>query len=285
MYKNRVVVIVVFTIISFFILRHCTPVGASVVEAISSCILYPFLRVQQLVVEPIMTWSSRSVTIQELEEAVESLQKERDGIVAENIALKAMHYYADETSELRDFNKKYLLSRGRVVQVLARHFSPNNQFFLVDAGTSHGIKKDMVALCCNTIVGKVTQVYPWYCKVCLITDADCKIAALCLPALCSLGGVGPPKNLKKNLKKGANGIHEGINDGLHTVMRYVSHLESVNVGDEVLSSGEGLVFPKGFGLGKVVAVDKGELFYAITINPVLDFKTLRYCTLVAKEDI
>jgi rod shape-determining protein MreC len=279
-YKNRVVVVVVFAIISFFIFRHFTAVGASVVEAISSCILYPFLRVQQLVIEPIMVWQGYSVTIKELEVAVDSLQKERNAIFAENIALKAMHHYADETNELREFSKKYLLSRGRVGQVLARHFSPNNQFFLIDAGSSHGIKKDMVALYCNAIVGKVTSVYPWYCKVCLITDADCKIASLCLPS-----GVSPLILQKKGFKKSASGIHEGINNGSHTAMRYVSHLEAVNVGDDVFSSGEGLVFPKGFALGKVVAADKGELFYTITIQPALDFQTLRYCTLVAKEDI
>lgn len=280
MYKNRVVVIVILIIVSFFVFRHCTGVGASVVEAVSSCILYPFLRVQQSVVEPITTWFKRSATMRELEQTIENVQKERDAVFAENVALKALHHYADETSELRQFNKKYLSSCGHIAHVLARHFSPTNQFFLVDAGATQGIKKDMVALYCNAIVGRVTQVYPWYCKVCLITDADCKIAALCLSSLGS-DKTGP----KKSLKKSASGIHEGINDASHTTMRYVSHLESVKVGDDVLSSGEGLVFPKGFALGKVVALDKGELFYAITIQPSLNFQTLRYCTLVAKEDI
>ncbi len=143
-------------------------------------------------------------------------------------------------------------------------------------GSSQGIKKDMVALYCNAIVGRVTQVYPWYCKVCLVTDADCKIAALCLSSV-ALAKVGP--------EKGVSGIHEGINDSLYTAMRYISHLESVNVADDVLSSGEGLIFPKGFALGKVVAADKGELFYTITIQPALNFHTLRYCTLIAKENI
>jgi len=276
-YKNRVVVIVVFAIISFFIFRHCTVVGASVVEAVSSCILYPLLRVQQLVVEPITNWLGRSVTIRELENTVEILKKKYDDVFAENIALKAINHYADETKELRDFNKKYVLSRGHVVQILARHFSPNNQFFLVDAGSSHGIQKDMVALYGNAIVGRVVQVYPWYCKVCLITDVDCKIAALCLPASARPDTLGA--------KKGASGIHEGTNNTTQTVMRYVSHLETVNVGDDVFSSGEGLVFPKGFALGKVTAADKGDLFYTITIQPALDFQVLRYCTLVAKEDI
>lgn len=221
---------------------------------------------QHRVVEPILQWKSRSLSIAELEKKVEDLQKKYDDLCAENIALKGLHQYADETSELRAFNKRYLSNRGCVAQILARHFSPSNQFFLVNAGTVHGIKKDMVAMHGNAIVGKITQVYPWYCKVCLITDADCKVAAL----------IG---------KKRVAGIHEGINDVAGTNMRYVSHLESVHVGDDVLSSGEGLVFPKGFALGKIIAADKGDLFYTISVQPILNFQTLCYCMLIAKEDI
>ena len=264
--KNRIVIVVIFAIISFFILRYCAVVGVSVFETISSCCLYPVLRVQQLVIEPIMMRLSDRATMRELETIIENVQKKYDDIFAENIALKAMRCYADETAELRNFNKRYVLHGGHVVHILARHFSPHNQFFLVDAGSLQGIKKDMVALYCNAIVGRVAEVYPWYCKICLITDVGCKVAALC-PRKC------------------ASGIHEGINDISHTAMRYVSHLETVIVGDDVLSSGEGLIFPKGFALGKVISADKSELFYTITIQPALNFQTLCYCTLIAKEDI
>lgn len=242
------------------------------------------LRVQQLVVEPITAKLKHSATIQELEASLESLKKEYESVCAENIAIKAMHLYADETCELRDFNKRYALRNGCVSQVLARHFSLNNQFFLVDAGSNQGVKKDMVALYCNSIVGRVVQVYPWYCKVSLITDADCKVAAMCLSKASMDKLVGKTTNKFTNVKS-VSGIHEGINDVICTTMRYVSHLESVCVGDTVLSSGEGLIFPKGFALGKIIFAEKGDLFYEITIKPSLDFQTLGYCTLIAKEDI
>lgn len=247
-------------------LRHCMRVGVSMAETISSSMLYPLLRVQHLIVEPIVSWMGRSVSIRELEATIEHMRKEREILCAENIALKALQLYAHETSELRAFNQKYALHNGCMVQILARHFSTSTQFFLVNAGSSQGIKKDMVAVYGNSVVGRVAEVYPWYCKVCLITDADCKIASTCF-------------------KKAVSGIHEGLNDVTRTTMRYVSHLESVDLADTVLSSGEGLVFPKGFALGTIIAIDKGDLFYTITIQPTLDFQTLRYCTLIAKENI
>jgi len=187
--------------------------------------------------------------------------------------------YADETDELRMFNKQYALQKGCVAQVLARHFSASNQFFLVDVGSAQGIKKDMVALYGNAIVGRVAEVYPWYCKVSLITDVDCKVAVLCASFSAQ------SRKTNKVALKGASGIHEGINNTTCTTLRHVSHLESIYVGDDVLSSGEGLVFPKGFLLGKVTTAEKGELFYTIFVQPSLDFQTLRYCTLIAKEDI
>jgi rod shape-determining protein MreC len=282
MSKNKVIIIAVFIIISFFIFRHCARAGVSILETVSSSILYPLLRVQNATLVPIAQWFDDRKTMHELRSNIAHLEKLNEELYAENSALKSLHLYESETRELRNFNKRYALEKGHLVQVLARHFSPTQQFFLVDAGSSQGIKKDMVALYGNTIVGRVDQVHPWYCKVCLITDADCKVAATCLSE----------KNLiKKGLsaialaKAGASGIHEGINDVKCTKVKYVSHLESVNVHDTVLSSGEGLVFPKGFALGKIETAEKGELFYEITVRLLLDLQNLHYCTLIAKEDI
>ena len=264
--KNRVVVMVLLTIMAFFVFRYCTFIGVSTIGSLSSCVAYPFLRIQQSVIEPIKVWLDHRASIQELKSSVEHLQKAHDELFAENVSLKAIQYYADETRELREFNKKYLLEKGRVAHVLARHFSSNNQFFLVNAGAWQGIKKDMIAIHRNCIVGRVCEVYPWYCKIYLITDAECKVAATC------------PQT-------GASGIHEGINDEGHTVLRHVSHLKKIALQGMILSSGEGLIFPSGFALGKIESVTKGELFYSINVKPVLDFSTLRYCTLIGKDEI
>lgn len=269
-------------------MRHSAMIGVSMLERASSYCLYPLLRAQQLVVEPVSRWMNHSNSIVELEENIGKLQKKYEDLFAESVALKATFQYADETDELHTFNKRYALHKGCVAQVLARHFSAKAQFFLVDAGSSHGIKKDMVALYCNAIVGRVAEVYPWYCKVSLITDADCKVAALCVPYSAKLQNAPraiQSRKVNRGLLKGASGIHEGINDATRTSMRYVSHLEALHEGDDVLSSGEGLVFPKGFLLGKVISADKGELFYTIAVQPSLDFQTLRYCTLITKEYI
>jgi rod shape-determining protein MreC len=264
--KNRVVGAVLCAAIVFFIFRHCAFIGVSTLGVLSSSLVYPFLRVQHFFIEPFKDWLTRSATIQELERACILLKKEKDELTAENVSLKGTYYYAQETTDLRNFNQRYLLQKGRIVSVLARHFSPNNQFFLMDAGSRNGIEKDMVALYCNCIIGRVCEVYPWYCKVCLITDAECKVAAMCQ-------------------QTGASGIHEGINDSYHTGLRYVSHLEKIELNSMVLSRGEGFIFPRGFALGRIKTVVKGDLFYLIDVQPMVDFNSLSYCILIAKDEI
>ena len=276
MHKNNVVFLFVLLVISFFIFRQMVPVGSSAIQTISSAALYPLLRIQQKIVTPIVQWFEQRATVQQLQDQLSILRKQNEELSASNIALQSVCSYVDETKALRNFNKRYDLTGGQVAQVLVRHFSSANNFFLVDAGSTHGIKKDMVAIYCNALVGRVVEVYPWYCKVCLITDAECKVAAFCVPRNCAH---------QKNSRKKASGIHEGINDAHQSVVQFVSHLETVEQDSLVLSSGEGLIFPQGFALGKVIQLHKGDLFYSIIVKPELDFNTLSYCTLIAKGDM
>jgi rod shape-determining protein MreC len=264
--KHTYVGVILFIIILFFICRQFFSIGTSAVGTISSYLLYPVLRVQHSCVEPMNQWFKNRATITELTTILATIMQERDDLFAENVALKGAKQYVNGIKELSHFNTRYSGENGIIAHILAKHFSNNSHFFFVDAGVKQGIKKDMVAIYNNCLVGRVVEVYPWYCKVCLITDADCKVAALCS-------------------KTGASGIHEGKNNQQHTTLCYVSHLDTVEVRDTILSSGEGLIFPAGFALGIIEAVQRGDLFYAIQVKPALDFDALRYCLLVAKSDV
>jgi rod shape-determining protein MreC len=71
-------------------------------------------------------------------------------------------------------------------------------------------------------------------------------------------------------------------------MKFVSVEANVKVGDEVLSSGLGGVFPKGLMIGRVVDVvkKKQELFQDITVVPSADLSRLEEVLIVlpVKED-
>jgi cell shape-determining protein MreC len=68
---------------------------------------------------------------------------------------------------------------------------------------------------------------------------------------------------------------------------YVSHLASVVTDDLIFSSGQGLVFPEGFCLGKIVkqTLKEKALYYEIEIEPLVDLASLFFCLLTNQSKI
>lgn len=170
----------------------------------------------------------------------------------------------NETKELRDFKARYTFEKMQIAQILARHFSDHSQYYYLDMGSNSGIETDMIVVYNNCLIGKVTEVYPWYCRVVLITDKSCKVAAYC------------------DTTK-ARGIHEGVNQERNAMLKFVSHLAPIQIGDMILSSGEGLVFPRGFALGKVKSSSLDGLYQQVDVEPLVDFEKIEYCLVLAKD--
>ena len=61
-------------------------------------------------------------------------------------------------------------------------------------------------------------------------------------------------------------------------MEYVSEVADVAVGDVVVTSGIDGIYPKGFVIGRVEAVEKsGGAYKRITVRPAVDFRRSRRC--------
>jgi rod shape-determining protein MreC len=225
--------------------------------------MFPILMAQNKIVMPIKDYFEEKKSIQELQAVIAKLQKERDEVVALNIQLQALFNYIEDTKELTLFKKQFDTGDAILAQVLVKHFSDQSHYFLIDKGSESGIQQDMVALYKNCLLGKVIEVYPLYSKVLLITDALCKVAAFC------------PQTQ-------SSGIHEGSNQEGVTGLRYVSHLAEIEPNDLVLSSGDGLIFPKGFALGKIKSCKPDGLFYDVSVELLIDMRKISYCYIVQK---
>ncbi len=258
---------------SFFwiVMIICTVLGIrlwytrspGILERYSSYALYPFLVLNHRVVEPMRTWLTKRHTMKQLEEAVTTLQAERDDLMADVIELRSQIRYAGDIKELVESNKPLADSTVCIAHVIAKNFSDQGYFLLIDAGTSRGVEPDMAVVYKQCLVGKVTEVYPWYSKVVTIHDATCKVAATCITSK-------------------AIGIHEGRNNKDITALNYVSHLDPIRVGDYIISSGQGLVFPRGLGIGQITACRQEGLFHIIDVKPFVDVATLEYCAVVRR---
>jgi rod shape-determining protein MreC len=229
----------------------------------ASYLVYPVLVMQRTYIEPLKNVWAQKRTVQELETRVAQLEQQKDDLTAQLIQLQASVGYAHDSKELVEFRQRYASSYATIAQVIIKHISDQEHSFLIGAGSYKGVQKDMVAVYKNHLIGRVVQVYPLYSKVLLITDRSCKVASYCV-------------------QTGATGIYTGCNQPGKSALHHVSHLMAVKEGDMVLSSGEGLIFPRGFALGTIKTAVVNGLLYDVTCEPLLDVRTLKYCYVVQK---
>ncbi|KIX85342.1 rod shape-determining protein MreC [Vermiphilus pyriformis] len=234
---------------------------AQKIDWYSSYIMYPILKMHANYVDPTRAYFQERSTAQELSCALKALMTDYTTLSARYIQLLGTSDFNAHTQSLQEFSKRYKSDQCRTVQVLARHIGSDAHFILIDAGERENIEKDMVVVHGNSLVGRVIEVYPHYSKVLLITDVRCKVATFCA-ATKTVGVFG-----------GANHCTAGQLD-------HISHLMPIQVGDVVLSSGEGGLFARGFGIGTIERFTKDHLLYDITVKPFIDPRSMNYCTVL-----
>lgn len=137
-------------------------------------------------------------------------------------------------------------------RVIARDSSVWFNTVTIDCGSSSGIALNMPVVTGGGIVGRVIALSPWTAQVMLVTDEKAAAGAI----------VG-------QLTSGPLGSVRGLGDSGLIEMRYVSGLETVEVGDAVLTTGQDGIYPQGLNVGEVVQVKRGTATQAhqILIKP------------------
>jgi rod shape-determining protein MreC len=145
-------------------------------------------------------------------------------------------------------------------------FDPSGWFktVLIDKGQRDGLARDMAVVSAAGIVGRLIGVTSHYAKVLLILDRNSSVDALVQ-------------------RSRSRGILVGLGDG-RCSLRYVQRNDDVQVGDQVITSGMGGVFPKGILLGQVEKIQRGDagLFQTVDVTPVVDFSRLEEVFVVVR---
>ena len=228
----------------------------------AAVLISPILKMQHVVLAPVKKYC-QTPQIYELQQQVHDIEQERDQLVSEIVALKSSKEFVNKTQELVRYKKRYQMDPHTLAHIILKQLNEHEQYVLIDQGSTRGVQKDMVAVYKNALIGKVTDVYPYWSKVLLITDPLCNVAAVCAHTK-------------------ASGIAEGVCDAQHFAMTHVNHLDTIKEGDYIISSGAGLVFPKGFGLGTIESFAQDGLFYIITAKPLISIERIEYCYLIQK---
>jgi len=197
-------------------------------------------------------------------QGIEKLRSENQAlrIRIEELLLQEKNYYQEMASsnqrlrELLDFKKQQPYS---LIPVEVIAYAPHNYFqvIFIGKGRDEGIRKEMVVVNSQGLIGRVIEAYPHRAKVLLILDERSKI------------GVRDQRTRDIGILhgKGERGICE---------LKYALSRADVRVGDRIITSGLGGLFPKGILVGEICDIkkDPNQLFQEIVVAPSVDFGKL-----------
>src|SRR5262245_52787869 len=125
----------------------------------------------------------------------------------------------------------------------------------IDRGTADGVRSDMAVMAPAGVVGRVVVPSARAAKVQLLIDRNAAAGVLIE-------------------RSRSQGVTVGAGDELLR-MEYVSEIADVAVGDRVVTSGIDGIYPKGYVVGKVEAVEKnGNAYKQILVRPAVDFSSV-----------
>ncbi len=139
---------------------------------------------------------------------------------------------------------------------------PGNWFdsFIIDKGSNYGLKKNMVVMNDDGLVGKISECGYNYSKVISIIDDTDAVSA-------------------ESLRTGDIGyVSADFTGEAKCRMQYSDTNADILEGDEIVTSHLSEVFPPGISIGHVISLgtdDKDDMRYA-RIEPSVDFSKLKY---------
>ncbi len=136
---------------------------------------------------------------------------------------------------------------------------------IIDKGRRDGLKLHMPVVHAAGVVGKIVSVAEDYAKVLLLIDQNSAVDCLV------------QRSRDRGMVRGMS--------RLTCKLDYVLKSSQVRVGDLVVTSGLGGIFPKGLTVGRVTEIRDvpGALFKEIEIRPAVDFSKLEEVLVVLKE--
>lgn len=151
------------------------------------------------------------------------------------------------------------------VRVIGRDLAPWRKTILIDKGSSNGIKKRMALVNAQGLVGRVIEVGPFTARAILLLDPESRVSVLFQES----------RDLAVAEGDGSSWLH-----GTH-----INRESLVKVGDRVLTSGLGGVYPKGIAVGTVemVGTEKEGLELFASVRPFVQFSKLEEVLCIASS--
>lgn len=149
--------------------------------------------------------------------------------------------------------------------VVGEDGSPWFRTLIIDRGEQDGLREGMAVIASGGVVGQLVKVAKESSRVLLLTDHASGIAAIVQ-------------------RSRARGVVKG-QGGNRCSLEFTVREDDVKVGDVVITSGIGQIFPKGYPIGEVTMVKKGDygIFQTIEVRPTVDLMRIEEVLIIVKQ--
>ena len=181
------------------------------------------------------------------QERLSELKAENERLVARNAELEEYEQTAHRLESLLGLQSLYNL-KSVGARIISGSTDSWSSTVTIDKGTTSGLAVGMPVTDANGAIGQIIKCGPTSSTVRLVTDENSAISALVQSSR-------------------SQGVLSGSVDGTLRLTR-VRTDQMVEVGDTVVTSGLGGVFPKGLPLGTVLSVERtsGSMYYDIEVE-------------------
>ena len=176
------------------------------------------------------------------------LQAENDELRSRNAELEEAAQTAPRLQGLLDLQSSYNL-QSTAAHIISGSSDSWSSTVTIDKGTSSGLSVGMPVTSSSGVIGQIVECGATSSTVLLVTDESSSVSAMVQSSR-------------------AQGMLDGSAAG-EVRLDMIRTDQTVEVGDIVVTSGLGGVFPKGLPLGKVTSVEKnpGSMYYTIVVEP------------------
>ena len=255
---RRAFILAVALVMAFLLMTLQVRHDHAVVSFTRQAVLFlisPVIKVTAVTVDSVSRVWGDYVDLRNLRE--ESLRLTHEAAVLQR-RISYLEEQALETQRLQGLLAMKEISRAEFLAARVVGKDATNWFktVLIDRGSLAGIRRNQPVVAPDGLVGRVVEVTPTAAKVQLITDP-----------VSAAGGL-----IQRTRVIGI--VSGSLGAGLK--VRYLPLMADIAIGDEVVTSGMGGVFPKGIPLGRVIAAERrsGALFQEATLAPQVDLSRL-----------
>ncbi len=189
------------------------------------------------------------------QESLSDLKKANEELTRRNAELEESAQMADRLRELLELKSGYNLQQT-AARIISGSSDSWSRTVTIDKGTTSGIAVGMPVADGGGAIGQVISCGPTSATVRLTTDENSGVSAMIQSSR-------------------AQGMLHGSADGTLS-LALVSTDKTVEVGDTVVTSGIGGIYPKGLPLGKVASVTKPDAapYYEISVSSLSSLENL-----------